>query len=260
MTFLQGFPFTALIKGCGGARVQSNYKLDGAIYRVLLYKYLPLEYAKTFVERGEVLFRSLSYFRKVEHAERGDEAEGVHIDAPDNDVRLDNLTRGTSITGRFRFLNSLDQDKVYAYCFSTQLSRELFERFNADACVVLARTNPFFLRCSLAAPHHFPLDPPGFSHRHVEYFDPANSAILPVKEPSNLPFFKHKSFSAQQEYRAVFAKRGGFTLVERIVQPEFTFAEEVAAGKPSETMLQLGSLASIASIVLRSDLPGPIAR
>jgi hypothetical protein len=98
----------------------------------MLYKYLPERFADAFIGRGEVLFRSLSYFRAVEHAARGDEIEGVHVDAPDNDVTLETST-GLRIVGPHRFLNSIDQDRTYAFCCSTEFNASLFDEFDAGA-------------------------------------------------------------------------------------------------------------------------------
>src|SRR5437899_3002766 len=116
----------------------------------MLYKYLPSGYANRLVKRGEVLFRTLSYFRSVEHAARGDEAEGVHIDAPDNDVTLETNT-GLRVVGRYRYLRSVNQDRVFAFCCSTQMDSSLFSAFDADACVVIHDLDVFFARCAAAA-------------------------------------------------------------------------------------------------------------
>ncbi|NOT08365.1 MAG: hypothetical protein HOP28_09190 [Gemmatimonadales bacterium] len=220
---------------------------------VILYKYLQLEFAEAFLHRGEILFRSLSYFRKQEHVERGDEAEGIHIDAPTTPVRLDNLTTGTSVSGAFRFLNSIDQEKVYGFCCSAELRSDLFTRFNANACVQILKPGPFFLRCGMAAGWKFRLDEPPMVHKPVEYFDPAKAAIRNVKDPRNLPFFKHISFSPQSEYRAVFALRGAWRLQERVVTPEFTFADEIRDSRSLECLLTLGSLPGIVDIILPTD-------
>jgi len=221
---------------------------------VVLFKYLPMRYARALVERGEVLFRSLSYFRQHEHAARGDEIEGVHIDAPDNPVTLHDRTQGFSVTGPYRFLNSIDQDRVFAFCCSQQLSADLMTAFQADACVRILDPEWFFLRCSRGAMRHFTIEHPGVLHRPVEYFDPAKPAPISVTDPRNLPFFKHMAFASQDEYRGVFARRGGFKLHRRIVQPAFTFADEIAASCPSHQVLHLGRLRGLVELVEVAEL------
>jgi hypothetical protein len=213
-----------------------------------LYKYLPFEFADGFIKRGEVLFRTLSYFRAIEHAARGDEAEGVHIDAPDNDVTLETNT-GLRVVGRFRYLRSINQDRIFAFCCSTGLDAGLFDAFDADTCVVIHDPEAFFARCAAAARHPLPLDPPGIIHGTVSYFSPNLPAPLDVTDPRKIPFLKHESFSDQKEYRVVFSRRGGFTLTQRIVQPAFTFAEEISGARRFERLLRLGSLCSIAELI-----------
>jgi hypothetical protein len=216
----------------------------------ILYKYLPIEFAERFVQQGEVLFRSLSYFRAVEHAARGDEAEGIHIDAPDNDMTIEADT-GVRVVGRFRYLRSINQERIFAFCCSTQLDEKLFVEFNSDACVVIRDTGNFFLRCNVKAQRLFSLDPPGLLHREVSYFAPNREAPLDITNPRNIPFLKHVGFAEQSEYRTVFARRRGFTMTERIVAPAFTFTEEIAVAQKHERLLKLGNLSHITELVFR---------
>jgi hypothetical protein len=221
----------------------------------MLYKYLPARFARSFVERGEVLFRSLSYFRKVEHAARGDEIEGIQLDAPDNDVTLQNLTRGFSVKGRFRMLSELDQERVMAFCCSQELSAELFDAFGCDSCVVIRDPEAFFLRCAGAARRPLKIESPGLLHRAVAYYAPNKESPQPVRDPHSIPFMKVEGFAHQKEYRAVYAKPGGFAVRSRIVQPQFTFAEEIERAGTYERLLRLGSQKDIAEIVSLAHMP-----
>ena len=214
----------------------------------MLFKYLPLMFAESFLERGEVLFRTLSYFRGVEHAARGDEAEGVHIDAPDNDVTLETNT-GIKVAGRFRYLRSVNQERIFAFCCSTRLDDELFAAFDADACVVIKDTETFFARCAAAVRRPLPIEPPGLLHGPVTYFAPNRPPGLDITNPRNIPFLKHESFAAQTEYRVVFARRGGFNMTQRIVQPAFTFQEEIESAHRFQRLVRLGNLRGVAELV-----------
>jgi len=217
----------------------------------VLYKYLPRRFAAPFVANGEILFRTLSYFRRVEHAARGDEVEGVHVDDPKRDVRLD-VVGGPHVIGRYRYLNSVDQTKVYAFCCSDRLSVELFDMFDADACVVIKDPVQFFLRCQTAARRAFPVDRLRLIHRPVAYWKTSHEAPLSVKDPDSLPFLKHEAFAPQCEYRGVFARRGGRELVQRIVQPQFTFREEIESASVHERLFRIGDISAIAELVDRS--------
>jgi hypothetical protein len=217
----------------------------------LLYKFLPVEFAERFVRNGEVLFRTLSYFRALEHAARGDEAEGVHIDAPDNDVTLTTNT-GIRTVGRYRYLRSVRQDDIFAFCCSTEFSEDLFDAFNADACVAIRNAELFLLRCKIAVRRPLPLEPPGLLHGPVSYFALNRDAPLDVTVGANIPFLKHARFADQKEYRAVFARRGGFHMTNRIVQPQFAFAEEIAASRKYQRLIRIGDLRTFATVVHRA--------
>ena len=212
----------------------------------MLYKYLPARFAEAFVERGEVLFRTLSYFRKVEHAARGDEIEGVHVDAPDHDVSLTVARLGKTFVGRYRMLNSVEQEHVFVFCCSQTYSEDLLREFNCDRCVAIVDPAAFFLRCRTAAKRQAVLVSPGLIHRSVTYYMPHEASELAIDDPHTLPFLKHASFSAQDEYRAIFATPGGFRITRRIVLPQFTFAEEIERARTSECLLRLGNLRGIA--------------
>lgn len=68
-----------------------------------LYKYVPKIYAERFLAKGEVLFRSLSYFLACEHDERGDDTEGIRVYEPARGLEITKQTgeRGSSCRGRF---------------------------------------------------------------------------------------------------------------------------------------------------------------
>ena len=195
-----------------------------------------------------MLFRSLSYFRALEHAARGDEIEGVHVDAPDNDVILESNT-GIRSVGRYRYLRSVDQERVFAFCCSTELDAGLFATFDADACVAIRDPDAFFLRCRVAAKRPLPIEPPGLMHRSVAYFAPNRPAPLDITDSRNLPFLKHLGFADQREYRAVFAQKGGLKMTQRIVQPQFTFAEEIAAAQKVKRLLRLGDIRKLVELI-----------
>jgi len=213
----------------------------------VLFKFLPRRYADAFVSQGEVLFRTLSYFRAIEHAARGDLAEGVHVDDPGRNVTLETNT-GIRSVGRYRYLRSIKQDSIFAFCCSTAFDPALFDSFGSDACVVIQDSATFFLRCQVALKRPLPIEPPGLIHGPVSYFAPDREAPLDITNSRNIPFLKHEAFADQKEYRAIFARRGGFTMLQRIVQPQFTFAEEIAADPQHHRILRLGKLTDITDI------------
>ena len=97
-----------------------------------LYKYLPYNRVNQFIKEGALLFRNLTYFRQKEDRGRGDKAEGIHVDNPDNLVTIRILNKGRTLTDDCSFLNSIEQDKVFVFCMSAILKQNLFDDFGAD--------------------------------------------------------------------------------------------------------------------------------
>ena len=93
------------------------------------------------------------------------------------------------------------------------------------------------------------MEPPGLLHRDVAYYAPNSESPLPITDPHSLPFLKHRDFAAQDEYRAVFATIGGFKITRRIVQPAFTFEEEIMQATSFERLLRLGPLKGVAEVL-----------
>jgi len=75
----------------------------------------------------------------------------------------------------------------------------------------------------------------------VEYYAPNRKVERDIREARWLPFFKHENYSHQEEYRLAAALKGGLRLTQRVVDERFTFEEEVAAGKPTERHVFIGS-------------------
>ena len=72
-----------------------------------VYKYFSEhKYAEAFLH-GQVLFRSLAYFRDIEDAVRGDEYEGTSKFLPEGGVVVRNQPRGTTLTVPMAFESSV---------------------------------------------------------------------------------------------------------------------------------------------------------
>jgi hypothetical protein len=108
-----------------------------------LYKYLPNRFADDFVRRGILLFRTLSYFQKVEDPERGDPFESMHIDRPGDGVSITNQRTGKTLTGEFAFINRVQSDQIFCFCFSRIIDSRLFAQFQSDVRIEIKDLEEF---------------------------------------------------------------------------------------------------------------------
>jgi hypothetical protein len=217
-----------------------------------LFKYLPDRYAETLLD-GRILFRNLVYFKRIELDPRSDMFEGVHIDAPDHDVTIDNLTTGRRTVGRFAFHNTLaHMERVFCFCTSLQQSPELLKFGNTcveirDAPVLAER-----LERALRQRHALtPLDTPLLIGKQVTYYasNQASPDSVDIKNPQHLPFLKRNRYQNEQEFRYVFARRGGYTLKQMLVLPGHNQLEQITGKPDRETIIDIGSIRDIAQRV-----------
>jgi hypothetical protein len=213
-----------------------------------LYKYLPSEFVPHFLARGNLLFRSMSYFRQIEERGRQDLLEGLHMDYPDHDVTLDTVDGRVHWQGRAAFLNSVNGDRILIYCLSEVLDPELFVEFNADTCIEITDPDEFVARCSRAISRQKRFAESGLLHGSVKYYAPNAAVNGNVTDPRCIPFFKHVAYAHQREFRLVVALRRGLRLTRRIVNQSFSFEEDLANARPSQRRVIVGSLADITSV------------
>jgi hypothetical protein len=206
-----------------------------------LYKYLPARYVDDFVRRGRVLFRNLTYFRRYDtDASRGDLFEGRHVDRPGGGVKITNVGTGRTIEGDFASINSIQTDRVFVFCMSTRLDPDLYEAFEADACVEITSPAQFVKDCRRAIKKLPALCGVRLFHREVEYYKEAEAALGNVKDPTTIPFFKPARYGGQAEYRLMLANPVSTELTQRIVQGHALPGTESPEGEsPKELWLRL---------------------
>ena len=214
-----------------------------------VYKYLPREFVPALLE-GRILFRNLVYFKRLERDTRWDVFEGGHIDAPDHDVHMDNLTTGKRITGPFVFHNTLEYpDRVFCFCTSLSLSLEM--RKYGTACVEIVDVDAFSRRIELQLTRYgriVRLGRPILQARPIVYYDQTKAAPewINIKNPRDLPFVKRTKFSSDQEFRFVFARRRAYEL-KQVVHMDRREIDEGIETKPSkDTIVEIGSIRDIA--------------
>jgi hypothetical protein len=96
-----------------------------------LFKFLPSNFVTSLLD-GTILFRNLVYFKKLEGDARSDIFEGRHVDAPDHDVQIDNLTTGKKLRGPFTFHNAIEHpERIFCFCTSLHVTDEMTRLLNS---------------------------------------------------------------------------------------------------------------------------------
>ena len=172
------------------------------------------------------------------------------MDRPDNDITIEAVDGGLTWKGPAAFLNSINHNRLLIFCLSEVLSEDLYTEFGADACIELVDPEEFIRRCQEVVCTQPRFAESGLLHNRVEYYAPNAPAIRSVKDPRCIPFFKHQTYSRQREYRLAVALRGGLKMTQRIVNEQFTFDEELAAGRSDHRHVFIGPIEDITRVHL----------
>ncbi len=217
---------------------------------VKLYKYLPSQYVDNIIQKGELLFRNLSYFRKFEDNRRGDPLEGFHRDNPDNDITLSCPDTGRILAkGDYSFLNSTNSDLIYVFCLSKEHSARLYDEFEADACIEITDTQEFMKRCRFAVKRLISSHKSGLLNKDVFYYRDNAPAEFNIKDPKNLAFAKGVHYKHQNEHRMVFGTRKAFELTQSIViNKTYDFIEDTKSGIAKSKLLRIGNISDIVKV------------
>lgn len=213
-----------------------------------LYKYLPSQFAPAFLNRGEILFRNLTYFRQLEGKVRGDTYEGIHNDYPGTDVTLKNLTQGFSSIGKFSFLSSTNSDFVFAFCLSKSFNKKLMDEFDCDACIEIFEPEEFIRRVRFALKRLISVHKIGLLAQPVNYYNPSSSVLFDIKDPTQLAFAKNDIYAKQDEFRLSFGTRQAFKLIEQVAFPNHNPYDEAIKGVSKEKRIQIGQVNNIARL------------
>lgn len=176
-----------------------------------LYKYFSeRKWAEAFIN-GEVLFRSLSYFRDYEDNNvREDQNEGRAIYRPEGGLIVNNQTQGTTfILPGHAVESAAKQEEIFVFCLSRSLNDEIRERFKAVLCVEILNVRVFCDRIEAAllpTKATFP-GPPNRKRigQRVEYYQETEAGNPRWALPDMIATSKLDSYAWQDEFRLVFS-------------------------------------------------------
>lgn len=208
------------------------------------------KYAEAFVERGEVLFRALSYYRDYEdESVRADEFEGTRLHLPIEGLKLTRAATGEVISVPYTFESTAQEDDIFVSCLGTTRSEVLAEKFGTKTCVEIVEPSKFLalIRNALARR-------PSVKNKHLEYgpvkyYAPHDPPIVDWALPERIALSKPSTFSWQGEYRIAFAINGAFKMenVQVKLVPLGERPNRRSTNHP-ERLLKLGSLSKLCKI------------
>ena len=208
------------------------------------------KYAQAFVERGEMLFRALSYYRDYEdEGVRADEFEGTRLHLPLEGLKLTKVATGEVVPVPYTFESTAQEDDIFVSCLSTTRSQALVDKFGTDTCVEIAEPSKLLalIRNALARR-------PSVKNKHLEYgpvkyYAPHDPPIVDWALPERIALSKPSTFSWQGEYRIAFAVNGAFK-VENIRVKLVPLGERHRHRSTNhpERLLKLGSMSKLCKI------------
>lgn len=213
-----------------------------------LFKGLEPQYANAFL-RGELLFRSYSYFMRTEDTARHDGFDGRHVDAPTHEVNIEVLSTGKNIRGEFEFHNICGKpDKIF--CFCSSMNANAIAKFGGAKIEILdvkelsSRIQKYLTRLGRL----IRLDSPLPLASAITYYSSTKAAPskTDVKNPRELAFLKRDIYSEENEFRFVFSRRGGISLIQKLTTKAYEPADDLLSIVDKQILLKLGSLNDIA--------------
>lgn len=225
-----------------------------------LFKALPMIYAQRLIERGEMMWSTLTWFRHQEDPSRGDVFEATRRNFPPEGQGVTRLERdGRPDREEFHFeghgteWRPAQSHHIFIYSMSldprldlgdpaTNATVEIF-----DPLVLLER-----VRSSLG--RHRSAKPGTLIHRAVCYYDDVDE-LGPIHSlPDRLAASKQKRHAWQQEYRLAFGIRADvfdFDHVEgRLLGSDVTSPNHVLDPQCHRMRLRVGALSDCCRILL----------
>lgn len=215
-----------------------------------LYRYFSVRNANAFVERGEVLLRSLSYFRDYEDAGvRSDEHEGTLVHLPTDGLKVNKVATGEVIALPHQMEATAKEDDIFIYCMSTELSEEIAHRFNAEVVVEINDQTRFLalLRSSLALRKR--LQASKLVSQPVRYYEWHEPPIVDWALPERIAMRKPSSFSWQKEHRIAVPLGDAFRVENVSVNLVLPGTKRPRRATPHPSvLLKLGNLSKICRV------------
>jgi len=214
-----------------------------------LYKYLPSKYLDSFVGKGEVLFRSLSYYNSYEELEvRGDRNECRRVFTPSTGLELTKTT-GEKILVHGTLESTASDREIFVFCTSKRLCPDLAKEFKADVCVEILEPGTLLSRVRMALKLRKRVKKGRLLHGAVDYYSPETPPLAEWAVPERIVMRKTTEYTYQDEYRLAFGE-GNSLALENVVTRILTAPEDVipTLDNHPKRILKVGSLRKLCRV------------
>lgn len=221
------------------------------IHNVSVFKYFGnKQHLESFVNKGEVMFNTLSYFLSCEDQVRRDYLEGSNVYRPPEGLQITlTETRQTLLDTRV-FISKINKPhRVFVFCTSTENSDYLYKKFSATGCVEILNLDAFKKRIlhEIKKPIHNIKNKTLLSDA-VSYYDSEQEPSARHACPDQIIMSKTLPFSDEKEYRFSFAKDQNAFDVNNI---DYSLSNKVLSSNSigNGKKLILGELTDIVKII-----------
>jgi hypothetical protein len=208
------------------------------------------KYADAFLKNGEVLFRTLSFFKNHEDNEiRGDQNEGTLVHRPMSGLQVTKVKTGEVITLPHSFESTVKTDEIFVYCMSTELSTTIAERFTAVVAIEIVDPLKFLARLRNSLSLRKRLRSCKLIHEAIHYYEVDEPPVVDWALPDRITMRKSKFFGWQKEYRFVVPIGDAFRIENvniKLAMPNTKSASNPSSHPP--LCLKLGNLKSICRV------------
>lgn len=167
-----------------------------------LVRYFSQDNARKFLDDGEVLFRTLSYFRDYEdEGVRSDPFEGTLAYRPMDGLRGKLVKTGEEVDLPYTLESTAREDEIFVYCMSTEVNRAIGQRFGAQVALEITKPHEFLARVRSALAMRRRLRVEKLVHQEVRYYEQHEPPIIDWALPERIAVRKPASFAWQKEYR-----------------------------------------------------------
>jgi hypothetical protein len=189
-----------------------------------IYKYIKSKYIDSTVKKGIIRFNSLSYYKFIEDKSRKDDNEGKLIYKPKNGLEL-TFMDGKKLKLDGAFESSVNDDEIYIFCLSSELSIDLAKKFDTDCCIEIFKPDRFFAKINKEIKkNHYNLFPNKIFHNKVVYYDKKEPPLHNWALPQNIVLRKDTFFNTENEFRIFFSFNNaldfGFTEQKIVIEKQ----------------------------------------